>query len=101
MIAKTLPWSLDRSKGSDRMHTSIARLDVIRFLFMGKQKVYQNYHNDLDELRTSITNVIQSIQLDVLMTVFSNISKSLNLVVQNKGVHTEQYLRYNPLTSGT
>ena len=47
-----------------------------------KQKVYTNYHNDLDELHTSITNVIHSIQLGILKTVFSNISKRLNLVIQ-------------------
>ena len=57
-----------------------------------KQKVYKNYHNDLDELRTSITNVIHSIQPDVLKTVFSNISKRLNLVIQKNGAHIEQFL---------
>ena len=57
-----------------------------------KQKVYKNYHNDLDELRTSITNVLHSIQPDVLKTVFSNISKRLNLVIQKNGAHIEQFL---------
>ena len=59
-----------------------------------KQKVYKNYHNDLDELRTSITYVIHSIQPDVLKTVFSNISKRLNLVIQKNGAHIEQFLYF-------
>ena len=57
-----------------------------------KQKVYKNYHNDLDELRTSITNVMHSIQPDVLKTVFSNILKRFNLVIQNNGAYIEQFL---------
>ena len=37
-----------------------------------KKKVYQYYHKAFDSLRTYLTNVIQSIQPDVLRTVFSN-----------------------------
>jgi hypothetical protein len=50
------------------------------------------YHNNLDELRTSITNVIQSIEPQVLKAVFANISKRLNLVIEKNGAHIEQYL---------
>ena len=35
---------------------------------------------------------IHSIQPDVLKTVFSNISKRLNLVIQKNGAHIEQFL---------
>lgn len=57
-----------------------------------KQKVYQKHHKDLNQLKISITNVIDSIPKDVTKRVFSNISKRLNLVIEKKGAHIEQYL---------
>lgn len=57
-----------------------------------KQKVYMKQHKDLNELRSSITSVIKSIQPEVLKGVFSNISKRMNLVIAQKGAHIEQYL---------
>ena len=49
---------------------------------------------NLDDLREKITNTIISIMTDILNRVFSEISKRLVLVIDNKGRHIEQFIKY-------
>lgn len=57
-----------------------------------KQVVYKQNLKNLDELRESITNAINSIGRDVIKTVFSNIEKRLQMVIDNNGAHIEQLI---------
>jgi hypothetical protein len=57
-----------------------------------KQKVYKKQHKDLNELCASITKEIREIKPEVLKRVFSNISKRMELIIENNGAHIEQFL---------
>ena len=52
--------------------------------------VFFNPVNNLNHLRLRITEEIQLIEPEILASVFSNIEKRLNLVIENNGHHIEQ-----------
>ena len=57
-----------------------------------KQKVYKTPEKDLAELRLKITEHCQLIESETLKSVFLNIEKRRNLVIENGGAHIEQLL---------
>ena len=75
------------------MGTNIARLDSLIFLWgYLKQKVYSTPIPNIHILKQRITEYTQTIDGDVLKSVFLNIEKRLDLVIEVSGQHIEHLL---------